>query len=319
MRVEDADVFEQTHALLFSLYAEGLIDGMRVDHVDGLADPRGYCRRLHTRLAELAPDRPPYVVVEKILGRDEALATDWCIDGTSGYDFMDTVSAVQHDPAAQPALEAVWADLSGRPAVFDQEATQARREILKRSFTAQLEAAVGALHLVALQRAETQDASRPALQRAAVELLAHFPTYRTYANREDRPAGDAAVLEQAQAGACAAHSLADRSVLSLLVDWLRSPDTLARQKAATRFQQLSAPVAAKAVEDTAFYRYGRLLSRNDVGFDAARLGMEPTEFHDFMRGKARAVSRCDAGHRHARSQTRRGHQGTVGRPERNAG
>ena len=225
VRVEDTKVFEQTHALLFSLYAEGLIDGMRVDHVDGLAYPRGYCRRLHTRLAELAPDRPPYVVVEKILGRNEVLAADWCVDGTSGYDFMDTVSAVQHDPAAQPVLEAVWADLSGRPAVFDQEATPARREILKRSFTAQLEATVGALHLVALQRAETQDASRPALRRAAVELLAHFPTYRTYANREDRPAGDAAVLEQALAGACAAHSLADRSVLSLIIDCLRSPDT----------------------------------------------------------------------------------------------
>jgi len=96
LRIEDPNVFEETHATLFRLYADGLIDGFRVDHVDGLSDPPGYCRRLRERLDELAPGRRAYLVVEKILGAGETLPTDWGVDGTSGYDFMNEVSAVQH-------------------------------------------------------------------------------------------------------------------------------------------------------------------------------------------------------------------------------
>ncbi|MDQ2803414.1 MAG: malto-oligosyltrehalose synthase, partial [Pseudomonadota bacterium] len=246
----------------------------------------GYCRRLRGRLAELEPRRPAdapagpaYLVIEKILGAGERLAEDWEVDGTSGYDFMETVSAVLHDPDAGPALAELWAALSGRPADFAAEEVAARHEILDLSFTAQLDAAVGALHRVALERSDTRDFSRPALGRALVELLAHFPVYRTYAYGALRPKSDDAVLARALAGARSAASLARPEVLELIVAWLRDPDGVQRQVAATRFQQLSAPVAAKAVEDTAFYRYGRLLSRNDVGFDAAVLGTEPAEFH----------------------------------------
>ena len=108
LRVEDEDVFEAVHEKSFALFGEGLIDGFRIDHVDGLTDPAGYCRRLRARLAELASQRPggatmtaPYVVVEKILGRDETLPAEWQCDGTTGYDFMDQVSAVLHDPAGE--------------------------------------------------------------------------------------------------------------------------------------------------------------------------------------------------------------------------
>jgi malto-oligosyltrehalose synthase len=280
MRVELPEVFEATHALLFRLYADGLIDGMRVDHVDGLADPGAYCRHLHARLAELAPARTPYVLVEKILGRRERLAEDWSIAGTTGYDFMDTISAVQHAGSVQPELERLWAELSGRPGVFEQEEIPARLEILDRSFTAQVEATADALHAVALQDPSTQDASRAALRRALIVLLAHFPVYRSYSNGGTICAGDEQAFAEAQAKACHAPGLADTSLIALIVQWLRDPNTPAKRIAALRFQQLSAPVAAKAVEDTAFYRYGRLLSRNDVGFDAARLGIEPAEFHE---------------------------------------
>ncbi len=279
MRVELPEVFDATHALLFRLYAEGLIDGMRVDHVDGLADPAEYCRRLYARLAELAPGRTPYVLVEKILGRHESLAEDWCIAGTTGYDFMDTVSAVQHASSVQPELECLWAELSGRPGAFEEEEVPARLEILDRSFTAQVEATAGALHQVALQDTRTQDAARVALRRALIALLAHFPVYRSYANGTGTAAGDEQAFAEAQAKACCAPGFAEPSLIALIVQWLSDPDTPAKRVAALRFQQLSAPVAAKAVEDTAFYRYGRLLSRNDVGFDAARLGIEPGEFH----------------------------------------
>ncbi len=279
VRVEVPAVFEATHALLFRLYAEGLIDGFRIDHIDGLADPGGYCQRLRARLRELAPDRPPYIIVEKILGRGEQLAEDWGVDGTSGYDFMDAVSAVQHDPDAADALAALWAELTGRSPDFADEEVPARREILERSFTAQLESAVAALHALALESPATRDASRSALRRALIALLSHFPVYRSYAPLGSPSAGDETAFRHALDCARASPGLADPALIELIVRFLRSPDSPSRRIAAIRFQQLSAPVAAKSVEDTAFYRYGRLISRNDVGFDTATLGTDVTVFH----------------------------------------
>ena len=277
VRVEVPRVFEAVHATLFRLYAEGLIDGVRIDHVDGLADPRAYCLRLRTRLAELRSDIRPYIVVEKILGVGESLPAEWQVDGTSGYDFMNDMSAVQHDCAAAEALSALWGSLSGRSATFPPEEVAARREILDLGFAGQLESCVGALHVVARQDLSTRDITRAAIRRAVVALLAHLPAYRGYSTREHEAPGDPALFARALDGATG--EPARREVLERIVAWLCAPDTLARAIAARRFQQLSAPVAAKAVEDTAFYRYGRLLSRNDVGFDAARLGIGAAEFH----------------------------------------
>ena len=142
-------MFEATHATLLRLYQEGLIDGVRVDHVDGLADPPAYCRRLRARLEELAgqrpadaPQGPAWLVVEKILGAGERLPDDWAVDGTSGYDFMDEVSALLHDGSGEAALRALWGEVSGRPTDFAEEETAARRDVLEHTFTSQLDAAV---------------------------------------------------------------------------------------------------------------------------------------------------------------------------------
>lgn len=314
LRIEDPLVFEAVHGTCFRLYAEGLIDGFRVDHVDGLSDPIGYSRRLRARLRELEPDRPSdvppgpaYVVVEKILGRDEALPTDWGIDGTSGYDFMDTVNAVQHDPAAQDRLERFWSRISGRSPDFGTEETAARRTITDAGFTAQLEAAVSAFHDVAHADIATRDITAAAIRRAALALLAHFPVYRTYAAGTRRSAGDNAAFHQAK-------EAAEREVGGPALDMLdrcmggagmTEANAAAYRVAATRFQQLSAPIAAKAVEDTAFYRYGRLLSRNDVGFDAARLGASVTTFHESCMARQRshpAAMLATATHDHKRGE-----------------
>ncbi len=145
LRIEVPEVFEATHATLFRLYADGLIDGFRVDHVDGLSDPPGYCRRLRQRLDELAPDRHAYLVIEKILGAGEALPADWGVDGTSGYDFMNEVSAVQHDASSAAALGQLWHDLTQRSAEFEDEEVAARQEILLQGFDAQLQAVTAAI------------------------------------------------------------------------------------------------------------------------------------------------------------------------------
>jgi malto-oligosyltrehalose synthase len=291
LRIEVPEVFEATHATLFRLYAEGLIDGMRVDHVDGLTDPPGYCRRLRARLEQFVAQRPadapherPYIVVEKILGAGEAMPTDWQVDGTSGYDFMDAVNAVQHDPEADRALAFFWSAVSGRPADFHVEEAVARRQLLERGFDAQLEATATLLHRLARLDPHTRDTTQPAIRRALLALLAHFPVYRTYNAGAPRSPGDQRAFAQALEAAKAAAPISLHPVLDRIDRWLGGeapdrPGAALRQHAARRFQQLSAPVAAKAVEDTGFYRYGRLLSRNDVGFDVTRLGAEPDVFH----------------------------------------
>ena len=291
LRMEHAEAFESVHVLIFRLYAEGIIDGVRVDHVDGLSDPAAYCRALRQRLEGLTVQRPssaqkahPYIVVEKILLSGENLPDTWSCDGTSGYDFMEEVSALLHDPSAAELLGRTWASISGRPSAFETEEHTARREILARSFAAQLESCVRAFHQLESQEGGS-DITRAAIRRCLIELLAHFPIYRTYGTSTERPARDKPFLAAAFSGAQSTAFRGDHVVLDRLHDWLGE---IAADKAliplqslaATRFQQLSAPVAAKAVEDTAAYRYGRLISRNDVGFDMRRLGSGADEFHE---------------------------------------
>jgi (1->4)-alpha-D-glucan 1-alpha-D-glucosylmutase len=271
LRMEDDETFERVHDLVFRLHAEGFVDGVRVDHVDGLADPAAYCRKLRSRIGDA------YFVVEKILLGGETLPASWQSDGTTGYDFMDQASSIQHDPGAAAPLAAAWAVLSGRPADFAIEEQAARREILAQSFGAQLEACVASF----ADTSPVADVSRPALRRALVELLAHFPVYRTYATAIARPPADAAFLAKAVAGAKQTGLAADGWLFDLLHRWFREPTF--PSEPLRRFQQLSAPIAAKSVEDTGFYRYGRLLSRNDVGFDPHRFGSTPADFHAAMK------------------------------------
>jgi (1->4)-alpha-D-glucan 1-alpha-D-glucosylmutase len=292
LRMEESEAFEATHALLFRLYAAGVIDGVRVDHIDGLADPGRYCRTLRRRLDALTAQRPssaprgrPYIIVEKILLRREQLPAAWQTDGTSGYDFMNEVGAVQHDAGGEPILSKLWASLSGRSADFVTEEEAARREIIARSFSAQLEAC--AASFLRLGRVEGHDIARAALRRSLVELLTHFPVYRTYVTPCERAESDRSILDAAARDAKMTCLSVDRDTIDRLHGWLvRKTDQASalglQNRAVTQFQQLSAPVAAKAVEDTAFYRYGRLLSRNDVGFEISRFAETAAGFHASM-------------------------------------
>lgn len=301
LRIGDPAVFEATHETLLRLYGEGLIDGFRVDHVDGLADPAGYARRLREHLDAAQTRRPgalsgqrAYLVIEKILGPGETLPTDWNTDGASGYDFMDDVSALLHAPEGDEPLGAFWAEISGRPADFHAEEEIARREILDRSFSSQLDQATTALHAVARLDYNSRDTSRAAIRRALTELLAHFPAYRTYASGwAGRTKADEPLFAKALEKARESIMPADLPVLNLLDGWLGGEvgpedQQFARDRAIQRFQQLSAPVAAKAVEDTAFYRYGKLLSRTDVGFDVALFSMDVATFHERAAARAKA-------------------------------
>jgi (1->4)-alpha-D-glucan 1-alpha-D-glucosylmutase len=311
LRVEDEDVFDAVHEKSFALFGEGLIDGFRVDHVDGLTDPAGYCRRLRARLVELASRwqhgadcTAPYVVVEKILGRDEALPAEWQCDGTTGYDFMDQIAAVLHDPAGESLLARQWERTSGRGAEFSTEEEMARREILDRSFSAQLEGLVSALDRFSCDVHALDDMSRPSLRRATIEILVATRIYRTYDGDE---ASRARLMEAVARARCTCLRM-DRDVVVKVGEWLGANicDAPPGQiDAIRRFRQLSAPLAAKAVEDTAFYRYGPLLSRIDVGFDPRRFAIDVADFHraSTRRGKMHPSSLlATATHDHKRGE-----------------
>ncbi|MFC7476632.1 malto-oligosyltrehalose synthase [Dankookia sp. GCM10030260] len=313
LRVEEPEVFDATHDLVLKLYAEGVVDGMRIDHVDGLADPRGYCRKLYRRMQAVRPDREPMIWVEKILAPFETLRTDWSVDGTTGYDFMDEASGVLHDPAGEAPLTALWAEQTGRSPLFEEEAKQARRQILRDNLASELNATAAALKRVAARDLATRDFTLTGLRRALVEVLVHFPVYRLYISTGGRSAEDKRILDWALAGARRTVRAADRPLIELLDAWLggdppRSlPPVLRRDRlaAAVRFQQLSAPVAAKSVEDTAFYRYGRLISRNEVGSDPARFAVQPAGFHGAARARVKNFPRAllaTATHDHKRGE-----------------
>lgn len=288
VRQEDPAVFDATHALVLRLYGEGLIDGVRVDHVDGLTDPAGYCRTLRARLDACArpadaPAGPAFLVVEKILGPGERLATDWGVDGTSGYDFMEEVAALLHDERGAVPLATAWAQLSGRPAAFEAEELLARQQLLDWQFAGQLDACVAAFAALA-----PEGVTAAMLRRAIERLLWVFPVYRTYGLGDPAPEGDAAIRADVRVRVAPHVPPGEQAVIDLILGWLAGEGGRAAADAVRRFQQLSAPIAAKSVEDTAFYRYGRLLSRTDVGFDAARMSLPIDAFAAAMTERAAA-------------------------------
>jgi (1->4)-alpha-D-glucan 1-alpha-D-glucosylmutase len=295
VRVEQDSVFDATHTLIFRLYAEGLIDGVRIDHVDGLADPAAYCRKLRERLESLTPQRPgfllrtsPYIIVEKILASGEQLHTDWGVNGTTGYEFMDQVGALLHDPAGAAPLNALRAELGGSTTEFEVEVRTARRQLLEENLVGEFDSLVRTLHTIARADLHTRDYSHAAIRRVLMELLIYFPVYRTYAGENGRDPLDQRVFEQAAMHARASLRPADRPLLDVLDKWLggEAPHVHEQaevrnlcRRAITRFQQLTPPLAAKSVEDTAFYRYGRLLSRNEVGADPGQFSLSIEDFH----------------------------------------
>lgn len=305
LRVERQEVFEAIHAKIFELIERGLIDGLRIDHVDGLANPRAYCRKLRRRLDRLALKRPLALkhshlplYAEKILADGEQLAKDWMLDGTTGYEFMNQVSLLQHDPKGAFQLYDLWSRVSGRQGTFDDEVKEARRLVLSSNLAGDVETVAQGLLSIARLDIRTRDLTLSALRRALVELVVHFPVYRTYVTVCGRIAADQIeFFNCALAGAKTTLAETDWPLLDHLDQWLggealhQLPPGATRdlrRKVLARFQQLTSPAAAKAVEDTACYRSAVLLSRNDVGFDPQHFSAPPAQFH--LLNSARAGS-----------------------------
>jgi (1->4)-alpha-D-glucan 1-alpha-D-glucosylmutase len=294
IRIERHEVFEAIHKKLFELIDRGLIDGIRLDHIDGLANPRTYCRKLRRRISGLiaksdinVSEKFP-IYVEKILGNQEQLPVDWEVDGTTGYDFMDQISLLQHDPAGKNLLTKAWAQITGRPETFAEEVKTARELILTHSFTSEFEAVARGLHRIARVNLATRDITFSSIKRVLFALLVNFPVYRTYTTICNRSDQDQLIFSTALKGAANDLNPAEQTLLSMIETWLGGerirdippgPLRKLRRKTLTKFQQLTSPLAAKAMEDTAGYRFGVLISRNDVGFTTENFSSSEEYFH----------------------------------------
>lgn len=302
LRVERAEVFEASHRKIFELIERGLIDGLRIDHIDGLANPRAYCRKLRRRVDRLVAKRPSELVpeyfpiyVEKILGDGEYLSPHWTVDGTTGYEFMNQVSLLQHDPDGELQLFDLWSTSTGRMGTFKDEAKEARRLVLAGGLAGDLEMVAQGLLLVARNDIVTRDLTLGAIRRALIEIIVNFSVYRTYAGACGRSATDQTFFNEALAGARLTLAEADWPLLDYLDAWLGG-EALSklppgetrklRQMVLARFQQLTSPAAAKAIEDTACYRSAVLLSRNDVGFNPHCFSASVTQFHQHIAERA---------------------------------
>jgi (1->4)-alpha-D-glucan 1-alpha-D-glucosylmutase len=279
IRVEDRTVFEATHGLVVRLAKRGGIDGVRIDHPDGLADPKEYFERL----GELFPRR--WIVLEKILADHEKLPHDWPVHGETGYRFVNLLTGVFIDPAAESRFDRIYRRFSGERRTFEEIARDSRFLIMLTTLAAELYMLSTWLARIAAGNRYTRDYTASGLRKALAEIAAQFPVYRTYVSPRGVQAADRAVIDTAISAAKHASRIADPGVF----DFVRSVLVLENVPAGSRrnemlrfsmrFQQFTAPVVAKGVEDTAFYRYNRLIALNEVGGHPSHFGLRLEEYH----------------------------------------
>jgi (1->4)-alpha-D-glucan 1-alpha-D-glucosylmutase len=261
LRVEDEEVFEDTHSVIVALVVGGLIDGLRIDHVDGLLDPAGYLERLREATGDI------WVVVEKILAPDEELPEDWPAAGTTGYEFLNRVNGlfVARDNLGE--LTSLYRDFSGVTGDYADLVREAKFQIMREELAAEVDRLTDLLATVAERHRRYRDYTRRELREGLQEVLAAFGVYRTYARPGNPvPEFDRQVIDRAVCEAQVRRSDLDPELFNFLGALLRLEYAGAREEEfAARFQQFSGPVMAKGVEDTVFYRYNRLVSLNEVG------------------------------------------------------
>jgi (1->4)-alpha-D-glucan 1-alpha-D-glucosylmutase len=304
IRVEREDVFEETHRLLLSLVEQGLVTGVRIDHVDGLYDPGAYLQRLRERLREAAArwtDREIPIYVEKILEEGEPLPPDWPVAGTTGYDFMAHNDGLFIERGSVLEMTRTYERFLGEPVRFRQLRDDAKKQIARTSFPGEINVLATALHTIAQRDRRQRDNTLRALRNAIEAVLAAFPVYRTYIVDGQVGPDDRELIEVALTGA----RRHDRNLSTEAIDFLAEVLLLdgdldpsefeQRLQFRRKFQQLSSPVMAKGFEDTTFYRYNRLLSLNEVGSDPSLYGAAPEEVHAWFAARAEEWPRAMSG------------------------
>ncbi len=285
LRMEKDEVFDATHQLLLRLVQEGKLDGLRVDHPDGLYDPEAYFCRLveHCNRA----GRAPYLVIEKILAADENLRGSWPVHGTTGYEFTNLLNGLFVATSAAKSMERTYNSFIGEHVNFDELLYRCKQLIMKSALSGELNVLANLLSKIAEADRHTCDYTLNGLRTALAETVACFPVYRGYISAREVAPEDRRNIEQATAAAKRRSTTADPSIFDFLCDVLtlaaaegKSP-AYAEQVLAfsMKFQQFTSPVMAKGLEDTSAYIYHRLLSLNEVGGNPRRFGVTRRAFH----------------------------------------
>ena len=303
IRVEMPEVFDAIHRLVFQWIDEGRVHGLRIDHIDGLFDPRQYLERLQQRFrqgrAETGAEGETarlYVVVEKILAQHESLPADWPIAGTTGYDYLNTVNALFVNTAAEAQLSRCYERLIGALPDFHEIAYSGRKLAMEQELASELRVLANEINHLTESNWFTRDFTLVGLRQALREIVACFPVYRTYVDWHGISAEDRRDLDWAVAHGRRRSDRSDLSVFDFLLSLLttgigrgRTPALNRREvrRLAMKFQQYTGAVMAKGVEDTAFYRYNRLISLNEVGGEPTRFGATTGGFHRSQQHAAR--------------------------------
>jgi (1->4)-alpha-D-glucan 1-alpha-D-glucosylmutase len=283
LRMENDDVFDAVHEVVLDLVDRGELDGLRIDHVDGLREPAAYLRKLRARAPEA------YIVVEKVLEPSETLPGRWPVEGTTGYDFMHLATGVLMDPTNDKLLDDFYRDFTG----LDDDLNELKRDkkllMMDTELASDIERLTDLFVLVCELRPRYRDFTRHEMRETLRETIAALPVYRTYvASPSDVSTSDEAHVNEAVAAAMKRRDDLDPELFAFLAELLllRHPGH-PESELALRFQQTSGAVMAKGVEDTLFYSYGRFAALNEVGSDPGRFGVSVQELHDAMAGRGR--------------------------------
>jgi (1->4)-alpha-D-glucan 1-alpha-D-glucosylmutase len=287
LRMEDPKVFDQTHQLALELHRKGAVQGFRIDHIDGLLDPSNYLKRLRDN----APDA--YLAVEKILVGDEPLPNFWPIQGTTGYDFMARMTGLMVNRSNEEAFDQIYEHFAGAPNGMQEMAVRKKKRIIKTHMAGDVDNMARLVNTVSSKDRHGFDITLNAIRQAITELLARFPVYRTYINNEAfRPADLSYIRRAVRQASLARPDLAmeldfmERFLLLEFDERMEEEDKAQWIRFVMRFQQVTGPLMAKGVEDTAFYVYNRLIALNEVGGEPEVFGFPAEDVHHFLRERA---------------------------------
>jgi (1->4)-alpha-D-glucan 1-alpha-D-glucosylmutase len=305
MRMGRIVVFRDTHEFLGRLLADGILQGLRIDHVDGLADPQRYCRRINAFAAAIVPRDAsgrrlrPYILVEKILTGPEKLQQSWPVSGTTGYDYLALANGLFIEPTGFAKLQRLWGRFTGLDGdvSIEEEIYRCRLLVIDRNLASELTYLVNWLADITEADWFTRDFTRKRLRDALTEIVAAFSVYRTYVTERGASDDDRRVISEAVANAHRRWLGADGEILDFIAALLtldirtRNPSHFADKRGAilrfvARFQQYTGAIAAKAVEDTFFYRFVPLASANEVGASPYRPTTAPSLYHEQMTERA---------------------------------
>ena len=294
LRMEDPHVFEETHQLIFRLLADGAVQGLRVDHVDGLYDPGDYLRRLQARAQDLgasAAGRPLFLVVEKILAPDEPMPADWPVDGTTGYEFANEVNGLFVDRLNGRAFDDLYRRFTGDRTPYAEVVYRNKKLIMHIGMASEINVLAHRLNRLSEANRHYRDFTLNSLAHAIREIIACFPVYRTYVSAGESPvsARDQTYIDRAVSQAKRRNPAVPgltfdfiRDLLLKRADYIRGRRLDEYLRLVTQFQQTTSPVTAKGIEDTALYVYTRLVSLNEVGGDPSRFGVPPAHLHEWL-------------------------------------